>query len=211
MAYSSRRMFLSDFGMGFTGLALGSMLAQDGIVRGAATQSDKLAAAPRAKSVIWVFLSGGYSHVETFDPKPALNEHAGKTFNETPFANPVDSPLHRKRFRSVPAQEINVRDVYPTIYPMQIGWKKCGQAGIEVTDWWPHLGQQVDELCFVRNMWTTDNDHAAENQIHTGRHRLDEPQPSIGAWANYGLARPDRIHASRLIPTTSGPSMPECH
>jgi hypothetical protein len=56
-----------------------------------------------------------------------------------------------------------------------------------MTDWWPHLGTQVDDLCFVRNMWTTDNEHAAENQIHTGRHRLDEPQPSIGAWANYGL------------------------
>jgi hypothetical protein len=87
----------------------------------------------------------------------------------------------------VPAEEINVRDVYPTIYPMQVGWRKHGQSGIEITDWWPHLARHVDDLCFVRNMWTTDNDHAAENQIHTGRHRLDEPQPSIGSWANYGL------------------------
>lgn len=70
---------------------------------------------------------------------------------------------------------------------MQVGWRPHGESGIEVTDWWPHLAKQVDQLCFVRNMWTTDNDHAAENQIHTGRHRLDEPQPSIGAWANYGL------------------------
>ena len=187
MALSTRRMFLSDYGMGFTGIVLGSMLAQDRIVRGAPLPQTKAGAEPKAKSVIWVFLSGGYSHIETFDPKPALNQYAGKTFNEIPLANPVDSPLHKKRFRSVPAEEINVRDVYPTIYPMQVGWKKCGQAGIEVTDWWPHLGNQVDDLCFVRNMWTTDNDHAAENQIHTGRHRLDEPQPSIGAWANYGL------------------------
>ena len=56
-----------------------------------------------------------------------------------------------------------------------------------MTDWWPHLAKQVDRLCFVRNMWTTDNDHAAENQIHTGRHRLDPQQPSIGAWTHYGL------------------------
>ena len=187
MALSTRRMFLSDYGMGFTGIVLGSMLARDRIVHGAPLPQTNTAIEPKAKSVIWVFLSGGYSHIETFDPKPALNQYAGKTFNEIPLANPVDSPLHKKRFRSVPAEEINVRDVYPTIYPMQVGWKKCGQAGIEVTDWWPHLGNQVDELCFVRNMWTTDNDHAAENQIHTGRHRLDEPQPSIGAWANYGL------------------------
>ena len=142
---------------------------------------------PRTKSVIWIFLSGGYSHLETFDPKPALNTYAGMTFDKTPFENPVNSPLHKKRFRSVAAEEIDVRAVYPTIYPMQIGWQKHGQSGIEVTDWWPHLAKQVDDLCFVRNLWTTDNDHAAENQIHTGRHRLDEVQPSIGAWAHYGL------------------------
>lgn len=187
-----RRAFLADFGMGFTGLALSALLAGDGVQRAAAEEPVPVEPlpplpAPRAKSVIWIFLSGGYSHVETFDPKPALNEHAGKTFDKTPFENPLNSPLHRARFRSVPAEEINVRDVYPTIYPMQVGWKKHGQAGIEMTDWWPHLATCVDDLCFVRNMWTTDNDHAAENQIHTGRHRLDEPQPSIGAWATYGL------------------------
>jgi len=180
---------LADFGMGFTGLALGAMLANDGRVR-AVTQDGPAPIAPgvaKAKSVIWVFLSGGYSHVETFDPKPALNQYAGKTFDATPLENPLHSPLHNKRFRSVAAEEINVRDVYPTIYPMQVGWSKKGQSGIEISDWWPCLGELVDELCFVRNMWTTDNDHAAENQIHTGRHRLDEPQPSLGAWASYGL------------------------
>lgn len=189
--HCSRRTFLSDLGMGFTGMALGAMLSSDGIVKA----QDSADVAPdgslhfpsRAKSVIWIFLSGGYSHVETFDPKPALNQYSGMTFDKTPFENPVNSPLHKKRFRSVAAEEINVRDVYPTIYPMQVGWKKHGESGIEITDWWPHLSKCVDDLCFVRNMWTTDNDHAAENQIHTGRHRLDEPQPSVGSWVNYGL------------------------
>lgn len=188
----SRRTFLADVGMGFTGLALGSMLADDGILRAEDTAVSPAVPGgthfpPRTKSVIWIFLSGGYSHLETFDPKPALNTYAGMTFDKTPFENPVNSPLHKKRFRSVAAEEIDVRAVYPTIYPMQIGWQKHGQSGIEVTDWWPHLAKQVDDLCFVRNLWTTDNDHAAENQIHTGRHRLDEVQPSIGAWAHYGL------------------------
>jgi hypothetical protein len=184
-----RRAFLSDLGMGFTGLALGAMLAEDGRVSAGEGPSEAPAQhfPPRAKSVIWIFLSGGYSHVETFDPKPALNKYAGKTFDKTPFENPVHSPLHKKRFRSVAAEEINVRDVYPTIYPMQVGWRQHGESGIEITDWWPHLAKRVDDLCFVRNMWTTDNDHAAENQIHTGRHRLDEQQPSVGAWAHYGL------------------------
>lgn len=186
----SRRTFLSDLGMGFTGAVLGSMLAEEGILNAAGAESSPSVRqhhSPRAKSVIWIFLSGGYSHLETFDPKPALNKYAGMTFDKTPFENPINSPLQKKRFRSVPAQEVNVRDVYPAIYPMQVGWKKHGQSGIEVTDWWPHLSQQVDDLCFVRNMWTTDNDHAAENQIHTGRHRLDPVEPSIGSWAHYGL------------------------
>ena len=181
----SRRAFLADHGLGFTGMILGSMLAQDR--RTLADTNPRLTLTPRVKSVIWIFLSGGYSHLETFDPKPALNKYAGLTFDKTPFDNPVHSPLHKKRFRSVPAEEINVRDVYPTIYPMQVGFRKHGENGIEITDWWPYLSKQVDDICFVRNMWTTDNDHAAENQIHTGRHRLDEPQPSIGAWATYGL------------------------
>ena len=188
----SRRTFLGDMGMGFTSLALGAMLAEDGILRAAEGEdefppSGQPHHTPKAKSVIWIFLSGGYSHLETFDPKPALNKYAGKTFDDTPFENPVNSPLQMKRFRSVAAEEVNVRDVYPTIYPMQVGWRKHGEAGIEVTDWWPHLARQVDELCFVRNMWTTDNDHAAENQMHTGRHRLDPQLPSVGSWAHYGL------------------------
>ncbi len=182
-----RRDFLADSGLGFTGLAMGSMLAADGIVRGDLAPDGESHFAPRAKSIIWVFLSGGYSQMETFDPKPMLTRYAGQTYAETPFPNPVESPLHRQRFRSAPAEEINVRDVYTKIFPMQVGYAQHGQSGIAVTDWWPHLARQVDNICFVRNMWTTDNDHAAENQIHTGRHKLDETQPSIGAWAHYGL------------------------
>ncbi len=182
-----RRRFLADSGLGFSGLAAGAMLAADGVVRGE-TPDGQHHFKPRANSIIWVFLSGGYSHMETFDPKPALNKYAGKTYAETPYPNPVESPLHKKRFRSVPSEDINIRDVYPKIYPMQIGYRRHGESGIEVTDWWPHLARCVDDISFVRNMWTTDNDHAAENQIHTGRHRLDEVQPSIGAWAHYGLS-----------------------
>ncbi|MFP6575676.1 MAG: DUF1501 domain-containing protein [Pirellulaceae bacterium] len=182
-----RRMFLADVGMGFTGLALGALLQRDGIVRGEETwtpPTGKPHHAPRAKTVIWVFLSGGYSQMETFDPKPALNKYAGKTFQQTPYEDPFQSPLHDIRSRSVIEK---VREKYATIFPMQVGYKKHGQNGIGITDWWPHLASCVDDLTFVRNMWTTDNDHAAENQIHTGRHKLDEIQPSIGAWVKYGL------------------------
>src|SRR5438105_12261464 len=183
----SRRTFLADLGMGFTGLALGAMLHRDGIARADTVPSGKPLSPPRAKAVIWIFLSGGYSHLETFDPKPALNKFAGKTFDKTGLPDPLKSPLHDKRSRSVVADAINVRDKYPTCYPLQVGFKKYGQSGIEVCDWLPHIGSCVDDLAFVRSMYTTDNDHAAENQIHTGRHRLDEVQPSLGAWVQYGL------------------------
>lgn len=183
-----RRTFLADVGMGFTGLALGAMLHGEGILRADEAEwtppNGQPQFAPRAKSVIWIFLSGGYSHLETFDPKPAVNKYAGKTFQETPFENPLESPLHDKRSRSVIQM---VREKFSKIYPLQVEWRKRGASGIEVTDWWPHVAECVDDMAFVRNMYTTDNDHAAENQIHTGRHKLDETQPSIGAWATYGL------------------------
>src|SRR5437867_10245051 len=85
-----RRTFLADLGMGFTGLALGSMFWRDAVTRAAADEAHSVWTPPtgqplfppRAKSVIWIFLSGGYSHLETFDPKPALNQYAGKTFDK---------------------------------------------------------------------------------------------------------------------------------
>jgi hypothetical protein len=191
----ARRTFLADVGLGFTGLALGAMLHRDGVVRAEAPASEAAASAPdgramfapRAKSVIWIFLSGGYSHLETFDPKPALNQYAGKTFDETTLPNPLKSPLHDQRSRSVVAESINVRDKYPIIYPLQVGWSRHGAVGADVSDWLPHLATCVDDISIVRSMYTTDNDHAAENQMHTGRHRLDEIQPSIGSWTHYGL------------------------
>src|SRR5687768_4937680 len=82
----NRRMFLADCGMGFAGLAIGSMFARDGIVRadapGAAAPSPATPTGnphfpAKAKNVIWIFLSGGVSHLETFDPKPILNNFAG--------------------------------------------------------------------------------------------------------------------------------------
>lgn len=181
-----RRTFLADVGMGFTGLALGAMLHRDGV---RASEPEYVVPdgrphfTPKAKNVIWVFLSGGLSHLESFDPKPALTKYAGKTFSETPYADPLKSPLFRERSRDVVGGE----RPYPKIFPLQVGFKKHGQAGVEISDWWPHLAGCVDDLAFVRSMYTTDNDHNAEFQLHTGRHALDEKQPVLGSWVHYGL------------------------
>jgi hypothetical protein len=73
------------------------------------------------------------------------------------------------------------------IFPLQVGFRRYGQAGVEVSDWWPHLARCADDIAFVRSMYTTDNDHNAEFQMHHGRHKLDEKQPVIGSWIHYGL------------------------
>ena len=82
-AQPTRRAFLADVGMGFTGLALGDMLLCEGISRSSAGETHAPAhglprVAPKAKRVIWIFLVGGMSHLESFDPKPALQEFAGQ-------------------------------------------------------------------------------------------------------------------------------------
>ena len=94
-AQSNRRDFLLDTTRGLGGVALGAMLADDGITRAAPSTSvpDGLAhIAPRAKSVIWLFMVGGASHMETFDPKPALNKYAGISIDKTPFAETLKNP-----------------------------------------------------------------------------------------------------------------------
>src|SRR4051794_17372836 len=94
----SRRTFLADCGMGFTGLVLSSMLHGDGIARADASAGWALPDglphfAPKAKNVIWLFLIGGMSHMESFDPKPELNKYAGKTIADSPYKHTLDSPF----------------------------------------------------------------------------------------------------------------------
>lgn len=186
----SRRAFLADCGMGFTGLALGAMLQREGAAfedpRGEWTAPDGRPHLPaKAKSVIWYFMMGGTSHLESFDPKPELNKHAGKTIDDSPFKSAViDSPFYRKNVRDFAGVP---RALMGTLYPLQTGFRKCGQSGIEVADWWQHVGECIDDISVVRSMWTTDNDHAAQLQFHTGRHIFDGFFPSIGSWVHYGL------------------------
>ena len=190
----TRRNFLADMGMGFTGLALGSMLSGEGIVRGESPTAGMLPEgmvpagmahfAPQAKSVIWIFLVGGMSQMESFDPKPELNAWAGKTYDESPYKSVVDSPYLKKNLRELVE---GLHKVHPKIYEMQVGFKKYGQSGLEFSDWWSHLGEHADDIALVRSMWTTDNNHGAQLQFHTGRHVLEGQFPTLGSWIHYGL------------------------
>src|SRR5262249_50076948 len=75
---------------------------------------------------------------------------------------------------------------------LQVGFRKCGQAGIEVSDWWQHVGDCVDDLAVIRSMHTTDAEHSAIFQFHTGRSLRQTHQPSLGSWVSYGLGTLNR-------------------
>ena len=184
----SRRAFLADLGLGFTGLALGSMLAQEARGGGAVAEWAPPSGLPhypaKARSVIWLFMNGGVSHMESFDPKPMLTKYGGKTIAETPFADVQDPKKLALERLVVPDGNGNQRN---KIYPLQVGFRKHGQSGIEISDWFPHIAANVDKLAIVRSLYTTDSNHGAQTQFHSGRHMVDGNYPTLGAWVHYGL------------------------
>src|SRR5206468_12197620 len=103
----------------------------------------------------------------------------GTRFKATPA-----KPLTKKSLREVIA---GLHTVHSKLYPMQTGYGKRGQSGIEVSDWFPHISERIDDIAVVRSLWTTDNNHGAQMQFHTGRHVLEGQFPTIGAWVHYGL------------------------
>src|SRR6266508_4880135 len=115
----SRRIFLSDCGMGLTGLVLGAMMGQNSSANTADVwmpPDGKPHFTPKAKRVIWLFMPGGVCHVESCDPKPALNKYAGKQIAETPFKDALDSPFVKDNVKAfVPGQH----KIQPSLYPMQ--------------------------------------------------------------------------------------------
>lgn len=182
----ARRSFLRDTGLGFGALALGAMLNRDGYASSPVPDLSGLPMkAPKAKRVIWLFMRGGVSQMESFDPKPELTRYAGKTIADTPYAD-VEDPEKLKNVRVVVVNDANGQH-WKKIYPLQVGYKKYGQAGIEISDWFPHIGGKIDDIAVIRSMWTTDNNHGAQVQFHSGRHMLDPRVPTIGSWVNYGL------------------------
>src|SRR4051812_15782826 len=111
-----RRAFLADIGMGAAGLALGAMLNRDGIAR--ADVAHGLAhIAPKAKSVIWLFMVGGASHLETFDYKPELNKYAGKSIGDTPHKDVLNATYLKDNLRIVVPNDANGH-IWPSIFPL---------------------------------------------------------------------------------------------
>src|SRR6476659_1327782 len=184
----NRRSFLSDSLRGFSGLALAARLHRDGYASPGAAWAPpdgKPHFPPRAKSVIWLFMNGGVSHLETFDPKPELDKYGGKSIAETPHKD-VQNPEKLKLARVVVINDANGQQ-RNKLFPTQVKFQKRGKAGIEVSDWFRHVGACIDDIALIRSMYTTDDNHGAQTQFHTGRHMLDGEFPTLGAWVHYGL------------------------
>ena len=171
----SRRELLRQSGVGFGSLALASLIAEESranpVVAAAAHDLDPLAPKlphffARAKRVIFLFMTGGPSQVDTFDPKPLLDRDDGKPL---PFAKP------RVQFNT-------------TSNLLKSPWKfqQYGQSGLPVSELFPHVAGCVDDLCMIHSMHGTNPAHGgAMMKLHTGSDNF--VRPSIGSWVSYGL------------------------
>lgn len=174
--FASRRDFLFETGQGIAGLGLAALLQQD-LARGAACANAEGVAspytpkpthfAPRAKRVISIFLSGGLSQMDSFDPKPALEKYAGQ-------------PLQGKG-------DIVVRQGHPgPLMPSPFTFKRYGQSGLPISEIFPNIAKHADSLAVIRSMKGRSNDHVmAAYELASGTIRMGAP--SVGAWVAYGL------------------------
>ena len=131
----SRRSFLHEAGGGFLGVALGAVWAKAGVIPDARLGAH---GTPRAKSVIFLFMCGGVSHIDTFDPKD--NRWAGSLIDVTGFGD-------------------NLAEMRRPVIPCLRTFTRHGQSGIEVSDWFPHVGSVIDEIAVVRSMWCHEGNH----------------------------------------------------
>ncbi len=175
MLTTSRRELLQRLACGFGGVAFTSLLAEE--ARAAGLGGNPLVArsphfAPRAKRVIFLFMHGGVSHVDTFDPKPKLAEMDGKPL---PIAKP---PF----------------EFGPTGNLLASPWKfkRHGQCGTEISELFPHIGACADDLCVIRSMnGGNEVSHGpAGLRLNTGDGVFT--RPSLGAWSLYGLGTENR-------------------
>jgi hypothetical protein len=155
---------LTQAGAGFGALALSSLLAERATAAAKPPQHP-----PRAKSVIFLFMEGGPSSIDTFDPKPQLDKLNGQKLPASfkPVILPMgenDAPLMASKRK----------------------WQQYGEGGLWVSDWYPHVAQCADDLVVVRSLWGNGLNHSGGVcQMNTGSPLAG--RPSLGSWVNYGL------------------------
>ena len=157
-----RRAFLAQLGAGVGTLGLSGYLSH-------ALAADALPGrahhAARAKRVIFLFMAGGPSQLDLFDPKPLLAKYAGQR---------------------PPAADLRTERVTGGLLPSPFAFKPGGKSGLMVSDLLPRLREQADELCVLRGVYATNPNHSpAANFLASGR--IDAVHPGVGAWVSYGL------------------------
>lgn len=164
--FLTRRQFLCRCGMGMGALGLASIMETaaraDSLLSPLSPKSPQFPG--RAKQVIHLFMAGGPSHVDTFDPKPALAKYAGKSLKD------IDKSITRPG----------------SAFPSPFKFEKHGQSGIEISEVFPLLAQHVDDMAIIRSMQTAVPSHEiAMLTMNTGEARFS--RPSVGSWVTYGL------------------------
>ena len=170
----SRREFLARAGNGFGAMALAYLQHRDGcaspllkVDRSGLPQNAHHA--PRAKSVIWLFMEGGPSQLDLFVPKAALERLAGQPMPAS-FGRPITA----------------MGTANNTLMPSKRSWKRYGESGQWVSDWYPHVAQHVDDIAFIHSCQADGLNHVGSVcQMNTGS--ILAGRPSMGAWTTYGL------------------------
>ena len=190
----TRRDALRTMGCGFGYLSLASMVGQS-LARAASTTPGERAPwmhtdKPKAKHVIFLFMNGGMSQIDTFDYKPALEKYHGKP---------------------MPGGDLQHERKTGNIMKSPFAFKKYGQSGIEVSEVFPHLGECVDDMCIIKSVYTEIPNHEpALEMMNTGANFSG--RPSMGAWMTYGLGSlnqnlPGFVVLCPEVPTTVGPPL----
>jgi len=163
----SRRELLTRAGKGFGALALASLIEQEAKAGGARPPHF----APKAKSVIFLFMHGGVSHVDTWDPKPSLRKYDGQ-------------PLPGSFGEGLITSRIDFRKALMRGSPWD--FNRCGKSGLEISSLYPHIGQHADDIAVIRSCHSDAFDHAPAIYLRTSGSQFPG-RPSLGAWASYGL------------------------
>ena len=169
----TRREMLDVTGIGFGGLAMRSLLADDGLLAAPPVSTNPLASVPsgvlaRAKSVIFLFAYGGPSHVDLFDHKPALRKWENK---------PIPVFDRKDAFN---------KTTHATAMPSPWSFHRHGESGLYVSELFPELSGCADDLCMVHSMHCESNNHAPA-LFHMNTGFLLPGRPSMGSWVTYGL------------------------
>jgi len=185
----TRRSFLSRTGSGLGALAFGALLGESGLKAVENPLAPKEPHhAPTAKSVIWLFMEGGASHLDTFDPKPLIRELDGQEIPES-FNPPKITAMGT-------AGNTVMRD--------QRQWAQHGQSGLWVSDWYQHVAEHVDDLAVIRSCWADGLNHVGSVcQMNTGS--ILAGRPSLGSWVTYGLGAANNNLPTFVVLDTEAP------